>query len=371
MEESGSTFNKVNEQSGVGEDPFTTFDTRSSSTPIPPTTTSAPRSPSTTTTHSTTIVAHRSPYTKTPPTTTAAPRSPSTTTSVTAANPSIEDADDLVSGPVESDFLEEGGSDYSTEDSVESECGLVGDDNEDYGSDVHEEVKELRAEKRSFQRRKRKERVPADTEEVPVGEAGADLDFDETQTGKISVEGRLGGDEPYFASSDDGSFEIDEDEFSDECVESERSTVRTARAKVLKDIMGDHIVEFGKILDYKDELLRTNPGSTCVVKLGEPDAFGRPIFQSFYICFDPLKKAFQNCRKCIGLDGCFLKGVCREQLLVVVAKDGNNQMLPLAWAVVEYEKKETWTWFIKLLKEDLGLGDGEDLTLITDMQKHI
>ena len=80
---------------------------------------------------------------------------------------------------------------------------------------------------------------------------------------------------------------------------------------MLKDIMGDHIVEFGKILDYKDELLRTNPGSTCVVKLGEPDALGRPIFQSFYICFDPLKKTFQNCRKCISLDGCFLKGVCR------------------------------------------------------------
>ncbi|WMV52837.1 hypothetical protein MTR67_046222 [Solanum verrucosum] len=357
MEESGSTFNKVNEQSGVGEDPFTTFDTRSASTPTPSTTTSSPRSPFTTTTHSTTTAAPKSPSTKTPPTTTAAPRSPSTTTPVTTANPN----------------------------SVESECGLVGDDDEDYGSDVHEEVRELRAEKRSFQRRKRKERVPVDTEEVPIGEAGADLGFDETQTGKISVEGRLGGDEPYFASSDDGSFEIDGDEFSDECVESERvhlprtvkrrrrpsnqkiihdptakkvvwqlgmvfadvnefrraTTVRRARAKVLKDIMGDHIVEFGKILDYKDELLRTNPESTCVVKLGEPDALGRPIFQSFYICFDPLKKAFQNCRKCIGLDGCFLKGVCRGQLLVVVAKDGNNQMLPLAWAVVEYEKKET------------------------------
>ncbi|WMV55026.1 hypothetical protein MTR67_048411 [Solanum verrucosum] len=423
MEESGSTFNKVNEQSGVGEDPFTTFDTRSASTPTPPTTTSAPRSPSTTTTHSTTTAAPRSPYTKTPPTTTAVPRSPSTTTPVTAANPSIEDFDDLVSGPVESGFLEEEGSDYSTEDSAESECGLVGDDNEDYGSDVHEEVMKLRVEKRSFQRRKRKERVPADTEEVPVGETGADLGFDETQTGKISVEGRLEGDEPYFANSDDESFEIDEDEFSDECVESERVNLprtvkrrrrpnnqkiihdptakkvvwqlgmvfadvnefrrafskyavqkrvqieKRARAKVLKDIMGDHIVEFGKILDYKDELFRTNPGSTCVVKLGEPDALSRPIFKSFYICFDPLKKAFQNCRKCIGLDGCFLKGVCRGQLLVAVAKDGNNQMLPLAWAVVEYEKKETWTWFIKLLKEDLGLGDGEDLTLITDMQK--
>ncbi|KAH0669250.1 hypothetical protein KY285_023409 [Solanum tuberosum] len=175
MEESGSTFNKVNEQSGVSEDPFTTFDTRSASTPTPPTTTSAPRSPSTTKTHSTTTAAPRSPSTKTSPTTTAAPRSPSTTTPVTATNPSIEDADDLVSGPDESDFLEEEGSDYSTEDNVESECGLVGDDDEDYGSDVHKEVRELRAEKRSFQRRKRKEGVPVDIEEVPVGEAGADL----------------------------------------------------------------------------------------------------------------------------------------------------------------------------------------------------
>ncbi|KAH0753992.1 hypothetical protein KY290_024262 [Solanum tuberosum] len=167
---------------------------------------------SSTTTHSTITL----------PTTTAAPRSPSTTTHVTAAYPSTEDADDLVSGPVEFDFLEEEGSDYSTEDNVKSECGLVGDDEEDYGSDVHEEVKELRAGKRSFQRRKRKERVPADTEEVLVGKAGADLGFDETQIGKISVEGRLGGDELYFASFDDGSFEIDEDEFSDECVKSER-----------------------------------------------------------------------------------------------------------------------------------------------------
>ncbi|KAG5617470.1 hypothetical protein H5410_017294 [Solanum commersonii] len=262
IEESGSTFNKVNEQSGVGEDPFTTFDTRSASTPTPPTTTSSPRSPFTTTTHSTT---------------TAAPKSPSTTTPVTAANPSIEDADDLVSGPVESDFLEKEGSDYSTEDSVESECGLVGDDDEDYGSDVHEEVRELRVEK-DLSKKKRKE-----------------------STTDIK---RYRGEAERF-SSDDGSFEIDEDEFSDECVESERvhlpRTVKRRRRpnnqKIIHDptakkvvwqlgmvfadvnefrravnIMGDHIVEFGKILDYKDELLRTNPGSTCVVKLGEPDA---------------------------------------------------------------------------------------------------
>ncbi|XP_049378195.1 uncharacterized protein LOC125842973 [Solanum stenotomum] len=73
--------------------------------------------------------------------------------------------------------------------------------------------------------------------------------------------------------------------------------------------------------------------------------------------------------RCIGFDGCFLKGVSRGQLLVAVCKDGNNQMLPLAWAVVEVENTFTWKWFIKLVRHDLELGDGTELTTITDMQK--
>ena len=122
-----------------------------------------------------------------------------------------------------------------------------------------------------------------------------------------------------------------------------KTTARRARAKVLKEIMGDHVLEFGRILDYKDELLRTNPGSSCVVKLGDANDLGQPVFEAFYICVDALKKAFMAVRKCIGLDGCFLKGISRGQLLCAVARDGNNQMLPLAWAVVEYENKNTWT----------------------------
>ncbi|WMV23014.1 hypothetical protein MTR67_016399 [Solanum verrucosum] len=135
--------------------------------------------------------------------------------------------------------------------------------------------------------------------------------------------------------------------------------------------MGDYVLEFGRILDYKDELLRTNPGSTCVVKLYKGTfENGKKMFQGFYICFDAMKKSFlAGCRKCIGLDCCFLKGVSKGQLLVVVCKDENNQMLPLAWAVVEVENKFTWAWFVKLLKEDLQLGDGTHITIISAMQK--
>ncbi|XP_070049454.1 uncharacterized protein [Nicotiana tomentosiformis] len=150
------------------------------------------------------------------------------------------------------------------------------------------------------------------------------------------------------------------------------TTARRARAKVLTEIMGDHIAKFKRIYDYRDEVLRTNPDSTCVVKVGERDADGKLVFLSFYVYFDALKKVFlSGCRRCVGLDGCFLKGICKGQLLVVVCKYGNNQMLPIPWVVVEYENITTWSWFVKCVQHDLQLGDSTNLTLISDIQKVI
>uniref|UniRef100_M1BH26 Transposon protein, Mutator sub-class n=1 Tax=Solanum tuberosum TaxID=4113 RepID=M1BH26_SOLTU len=90
-------------------------------------------------------------------------------------NPTIES---LV---VENDFpvLD---SDQSTENSSDSDHeDLFHEDDVEYESDVHEENINLRAEKRSYQRRKRTERVPKDPEEVPVAEVGPDVGFDETE----------------------------------------------------------------------------------------------------------------------------------------------------------------------------------------------
>ena len=85
-----------------------------------------------------------------------------------------------------------------------------------------------------------------------------------------------------------------------------------------------------------------------------------------------MKKVFQQvCKRCIGLDGCFLKGICKGQLFVAVAKDPNNQMYPIAWAVIDTESKVTWKWFMTILKDDLNLGNGSQLTIISDMQKVI
>lgn len=95
------------------------------------------------------------------------------------------------------------------------------------------------------------------------------------------------------------------------------------------------------------------------------------IFQSFYVCFNTLKLGFKaGCRKVIGLDGCFFKGVVKRELLCAIARDANNQMYPVAWAVVEQETNESWKWFIGLLIKDLDINNnGEGWVFISDQRK--
>jgi len=114
--------------------------------------------------------------------------------------------------------------------------------------------------------------------------------------------------------------------------------------------------------------LRTNPGSTVKIKVEEVN--GELIFRRFYACLKACKDSFTSCRPFIGLDGCFLKGKYGWELLTAIGRDGNEQILPIAYAVVEVENKDSWSWFLELLIEDIG---GETVaaacTFISDQQK--
>ncbi|MCE3214618.1 hypothetical protein HAX54_052890, partial [Datura stramonium] len=123
----------IGEDTLNGEQPFTT---------IPSTTSVATRASSATRVSSTTTLVTTSGTTAYG--TTSAPSSVNGNGPTSAGangygpDPATADSDgtDLEVG---SDFIDEEGSDYSIDDIVESEGGLVGDDWEDYGSDVHEE----------------------------------------------------------------------------------------------------------------------------------------------------------------------------------------------------------------------------------------
>ncbi|XP_052726016.1 uncharacterized protein LOC128194445 [Vigna angularis] len=137
---------------------------------------------------------------------------------------------------------------------------------------------------------------------------------------------------------------------------------------VTANIDGYFKQQYQRLYDYAQELLRSNPGS--IVKLSVERNEDKAIFKRIYVCFKACKDNFVSCKPIIHLDGYFLKGKYGGELLTAVGRDGNDQMVPLAYVVVEVENKETWTWFLEWLIDDLG-GGGlcSRCTFVSDQQK--
>ncbi|XP_074342048.1 uncharacterized protein LOC141679444 [Apium graveolens] len=93
-------------------------------------------------------------------------------------------------------------------------------------------------------------------------------------------------------------------------------------------------------------------------------------FKRIYVCLGPVKKGFKaGCKPIIGLDGCHLNGPYGGQLLAAVGTYSNDEMYPIAWAIVEAENTESWNWFLELLATDVDIQNSGAWTFISDRQK--
>ena len=144
-----------------------------------------------------------------------------------------------------------------------------------------------------------------------------------------------------------------------------------AKTKVMKERRKPHEEHFDKIWDYQAEILRSNPGSTMEIETIPGATVGtKQRFYRLYMCFQAQKEAWKKtCRPVIGLDGAFLKWDIKGQLLAAVGRDGDNRIVPIAWAVVEIENDTNWDWFVKRLALDLGLENGNGFVIMSDKQK--
>lgn len=143
--------------------------------------------------------------------------------------------------------------------------------------------------------------------------------------------------------------------------------VRKAAIEGVFDSLKQH---YSRVRDFGHQILLNNPQNRVDIRITRLNESDPNKFKRIYICYHALKEGWKlGCRPILGLDGCFLKTICGGQLLSAVGRDGNNQMYPVAYAVVESENGDSWSWFIELLRDDLSLGDGSGFTIISDQQK--
>ena len=84
---------------------------------------------------------------------------------------------------------------------------------------------------------------------------------------------------------------------------------------------------------YKD----SNPGTQVSYQSINGDTPGTIIFKYVFWDFAPSIVRFAYCRPVISIDGTHLYGKYKGKLLIAMAIDANNEIFPLAFAIVDDE----------------------------------
>ncbi|XP_015971830.1 uncharacterized protein LOC107495230 [Arachis duranensis] len=111
-------------------------------------------------------------------------------------------------------------------------------------------------------------------------------------------------------------------------------------------------------------VLRTSP-----VRVGGQLDESQAYFHRLFWTFPPCIEAFRHCNPLISIDGTHLYGKYGGTLLAAIAQDGNSNILHVAFALVEGENAESWSFFLSHLREHVTPQPG--LLVISDRHNGI
>jgi len=113
---------------------------------------------------------------------------------------------------------------------------------------------------------------------------------------------------------------------------------------------------YSHIIPLLDAIQRTNPGTRYTVVSKPTEKEGYRYFMRAAWAWGPCIDAVPYLRPVITIDACFLSGRYKGRLLMACGYDAENQLLPLAFALVEKENFDNWGWFMRWLRyEVIGL----------------
>ncbi|XP_011100188.2 uncharacterized protein LOC105178424 [Sesamum indicum] len=121
-----------------------------------------------------------------------------------------------------------------------------------------------------------------------------------------------------------------------------------------------------KLPKYLGALQKYNPGTIVEWQHKARDtSTGAYVIGYVFWAFKPCIEGFQHCRNLISVDETHLYTKYKHKMLIAAAMDGNQQVLPLAFAVVDEESLLSWKWFLRQLSRHIIRGR-RGICLISD-----
>lgn len=107
----------------------------------------------------------------------------------------------------------------------------------------------------------------------------------------------------------------------------------------------------------------TNPGTIAEIET-KVDKKGKTLFRYLFFAFGASIAGYKYLRKVIVIDGTAMKGKYKGCFVAASGQDGNMQVYPLGFGVVDGENEGGWVWFFKNLKKFVP--DDEELVFVSD-----
>ncbi|GBG62797.1 hypothetical protein CBR_g32386 [Chara braunii] len=153
----------------------------------------------------------------------------------------------------------------------------------------------------------------------------------------------------------------------DKAVKTRVSYIKCLRARtsVLRTLNGAPEEGFSDLRRYCRVLHETNPGSIIDLEC-EGNVFVRMFFS-----LASSVSGFAHCRPLIVLDEAHVRGKYKGCLLGITGRDANDQCFPLAYTIVDDERKMHWKCFLVLLKRLCAVAkmDHKIVTIMSDRDK--
>ncbi|XP_042029772.1 uncharacterized protein LOC121776652 [Salvia splendens] len=144
-----------------------------------------------------------------------------------------------------------------------------------------------------------------------------------------------------------------------------------ARRKAIELVYGGWEGSFRQLPSYLTELQTQNPG-TIVESLHDPvlSQGNTKVFRYVFWAFGPAIEAFQVAKPVLSVNGTHLRGRLKGKLLAAVGYDANKNCLPVAFAIVDEETNESWSWFLNLMRVHIIKHD-QEVCIISDRHQGI
>ena len=147
-----------------------------------------------------------------------------------------------------------------------------------------------------------------------------------------------------------------------------------AKQKTMTLVYGDWDESYAELPIWLNHMQQFSPGSFYKILTDDyivGNSVARDVrkFCRVFWTFKQCGDAFKHCKPIIQVDGTHLYGRYKGTLLIATTQDGNGNVLPLAFAIVEGETLLAWSWFLSHLR--VHVTDKQGICLISYRHRSI